>query len=159
MFAGATLLGAKTAFGANEPISAGSFKVQVLQYGTLSIATSYIARHRSANTYVTAFAEGEILEQTAVAQSLTGMADPKPVHLTPAQKAVLAQIQDASDPDFDLTYLKAQHAAHEELLALGSEFLGSNPIYTNDVVHIALIASAFVQNHLYILEQLIAAGA
>jgi predicted outer membrane protein len=159
MFAGASLLKIENALGATEPLSAGSYKKQVLQYGTLSIETSHIARQRSSNTYVQNFALGEIVEQTAVAQSLTDMAAPKPVGLTAAQKAVLAQIQNASDADFDSTYLTAQHQAHEELYAIQQEFLGSNPVYANQLVHTALIASAFIQNHLSMLQPHLAAGA
>jgi predicted outer membrane protein len=159
MVAGATLLRASNAFAASEPITAGSYKKQVLQYGTLSIKTSYLARQRSSNTDVQAFALGEILEQTAIGQALTDMASPPPVALTPTQKAVLTQIQDAPATSFDNVYLTAQHQAHEELYALQQAFLGSNPVYANQLVHTALIATAFIQNHLYILQQLIAAGA
>ena len=68
-------------------------------------------------------------------------------------------IENASDSDFDTTYLTAQHKAHEELLALQQAFIGANPVYSNQLVHTALVASAFISNHLYILEQLIQAGA
>ena len=157
--AGAALLSDRSAHASSVLLSSGAYKTQVLQYGTLSIETSLIARHRSANAYVKAFALGEILEQTAVGQSLTDMAKPKPAPLTPAQMAVLAMIQNASDADFDVTYLTAQHQAHEDLLVLQQEFLGSNPIYSNQLVHTALVATAFIQNHLYILKQLLTTGA
>ena len=87
------------------------------------------------------------------------MADPEPAPLTPRQQAVLTQIQNASDAEFDTTYLTAQHKAHEELYTLQQEFIGSNPVYSNQLVHTALVASAFIQNHLYILQQLLATGA
>ena len=159
LLAGATLLKMAPALGASGRLSGGSYKTQVLQYGTLSIETSHIARKRSSNTYVQAFAWGEILEQTSIAQSLTDEADPKPVKLTPAQQAVLAQIQSVPDAQFDMTYLTAQHQAHEVLYNIQQAFLGSNPVYSNQLVHTALIASAFIENHLYVLQQLIPAGA
>jgi hypothetical protein len=43
---------------------------------------------------------------------------------------------------------------HEALLQLQAEFLGNNPVYSADMVHIALIATAFIKNHLYILKHL-----
>ena len=88
------------------------------------------------------------------------MADPEPAPLTPRQQAVLTQIQNASDAEFDTTYLTAQHKAHEELYTLQQEFIGSNPVYSNQLVHTALVALCFSsRNHLYILQQLLATGA
>jgi hypothetical protein len=54
----------------------------------------------------------------------------------------------------DNTYLTVQIQGHEALLQLQEEFLGNNPVYSADMVHIALIATAFIKNHLYILKHL-----
>jgi predicted outer membrane protein len=135
-------------------MSSGSYTTQVLQYGTLSKETSRIARANTSTHNLFEFATGEILEQTAIAQSLTGMASPKPAKLSAAQQADLAKVQDATPADFDQTYLTVQIQGHEALLQLQEEFLGSNPVYGADLVHIALIATAFIKNHLYILRNL-----
>ena len=140
-------------FAAASDLSGSSYKAQVLSYGTLSIETSNIAKARAATTYVHEFAIGEILEQTAVGQSLTKLANPPPVPLTPKEQAALAMVQNASAADFDSVYVDVQLKGHEALLKLQNEFLGANPDYVNDTVHIALIAKAFIQNHIYILKQ------
>jgi len=135
-------------------LSTSSYTTQVLQYGTLSIKTSRIAKSRTTTHNVFEFADGEILEQTAIAQSLEDSATVKPAKLTAAQQADLAKVQDASAADFDNTYLTVQIQGHEALLQLQEEFLGNNPVYSADMVHIALIATAFIKNHLYILKHL-----
>jgi predicted outer membrane protein len=135
-------------------ISSSTYVTQVLQYGHLSQEISFIARSRTATPYVFEFATGEIFEQTAIAQSLTNSANPPPAMLTPAQAADLEKVSSASAADFDQTYLDVELAGHYALLNLQNEFLGPNPVYSADLVHIALIATAFIKNHIYILEQL-----
>ncbi len=141
-------------FAAASDLSGSSYKAQVLSYGTLAKKTSEIAKSRATAQYVHEFALGEILEQTAIGQSLTKMASPPPAPLTPAQQADLAKVQNAASSDFDTVYVDVQLAGHRALLKLQDEFLGSNPDYVNDTVHVALIARAFIQNHIYILKQL-----
>ncbi len=139
---------------AASDLSGSSYKAQVLSYGTLSKETSKIAKTRAAAAYVQEFAIGEILEQKAVAESLTKLASPPPAPLTPMQQAALAKVQNASAADFDTVYIDVQLQGHEALLKLQDAFLGANPDYVNDTVHIALIAKAFIQNHIFILKQL-----
>ena len=140
-------------FASVSDLSGSSYKAQVLSYGTLSKETSKLAKARAATTYVREFAVGEILEQDAVGQSLTKMANPPPAPLTPMQQAALAMVQNASAAEFDTVYVDVQLKGHEALLKLQDEFLGMNPDYVNDTVHVALIARAFIQNHIYILKQ------
>jgi predicted outer membrane protein len=144
----------KTQAARASTISSSSYTTQVLQYGTLSIKTSRVARARTSTTNVFEFADGEILEQTAIAQSLEDSATVTPAKLTAAQQADLAKVEDASDADFDQTYLTVQLQGHEALLQLQQEFLGPNPVYSADLVHVALISTAFIRNHLYILRHL-----
>jgi hypothetical protein len=93
--------------------------------GTAPLANTFPAVHPHAPGGM--FATGEILEQKAIAESLTSSADPKPAKLTAAQQADLEKVQNASAADFDQTYLTVQ---------------------------IALIARAFIINHLYILKHI-----
>ena len=139
---------------ASDFISGNAYKAQVLSYGTLAKETSDLAKTRATDPYVQQFALGEILEQTAIAQSLTKMASPPPAPLNTMQKAALAEVENASASDFDSVYLDVQLQGHNTLLKLQDEFLGMTPDYVNDTVHVALIARAFIMNHLYVLRQL-----
>jgi putative membrane protein len=122
--------------------------------GTAPLANTFPAVHPHAPGGMFEFATGEILEQKAIAESLTSSADPKPAKLTAAQQADLEKVQNASAADFDQTYLTVQIAGHEALLQLQDTYLGTNPVYGADRVHIALIARAFIINHLYILKHI-----
>ncbi len=139
-------------------LTAASYTASLLRIGTLSIGTSDLARQRSTNTFVRAFAEGELDEQIAIGQSLQNTAKPKPAVLNAAQRQALESVQNASDTDFDTTYLNVQLTGHKNLLALNHKFLGPNPVYDEPLVHTALVGQAFVKNHIYILEQLLAAN-
>lgn len=127
---------------------------QTLQYGTLAKETSQIAVSRSGTLVVQEFAKGEILEQTAIAKALTSLAKPPPAALTPEQTAVLMKVKDAPDAKFDAIYLHAQIQGHEALLKLQDSVIASGLPLTDDGLHIALIAKAFIQNHLYILRNI-----
>jgi predicted outer membrane protein len=158
----AALLKSRVAFADDATTSSGgltasAYTHQVLQYGTLSKEVSKIARANASTDYVNEFAHGEILEQTAVAQALTKSANPKPVALTEAQEKDLEKVQKATSTDFEHTYLTVEIHGHEALLKLQDDFLGANPVYSENLVHIALISRAFIKNHLYILRQLQAA--
>ena len=151
------LRGARAQPGTISPlrmISVSDWKSTTLSYGTLAKETSQIAIQRSTNPSVRAFATGEILEQTAIAQSITAMADPPPAPLSPAQMADLLKVQNAPADQFDTTYLSVQISGHESLLMTQKSFLSPSPEYNKNLDHIALIAEAFIKNHLYILSQL-----
>ena len=136
-----------------------AYKRRLLSYGTLSIETSQIAAAKSTNALVVGFAQHEVLEQTTIGQSITNMAAPPPAKLNPEQTAQLAQVQQATPDTFDAVYLAVQLGGHKKLHAYTTSFLSGTIDYSSDLVHISLIAHAFIQNHIYLLEQLIAEGA
>jgi predicted outer membrane protein len=134
-------------------ISLADYTTSVLQYGTLSRLTSDHALKYSQNPAIRDFATGEIYEQIAVAQALTSNANPTPPALTAAQEAQYKEVINARS-NLDSTYLNVQIAGHEALLYLQKQVLADNLSLTNDTVHIALIAEAFIRNHLIVLQAL-----
>ena len=136
-----------------------AYKNRLLSYGTLSLKTSEIAKSKSTNAQVVGFALHEAAEQVSIAQSLTKMASPPPATLHGEQIAQLAQVAQATPETIDAVYLAVQLAGHKRLHAFTTGYLSGTPDYTSDVTHISLIAHAFIQNHIYLLEQLIAEGA
>ncbi len=149
-------LRAQSADTSAAPITPTQAQDETLQYGTLAKATSEIALRRSANTYVKDFARGEIAEQIAVARALTSVAKPPPAKLSPAQQAAFEKVKNAPDATFDSIYLHTQIQGHQSLLQIQNGLLADNLPLTDDSVHIALIAKAFIENHLVILNLLYA---
>jgi predicted outer membrane protein len=116
--------------------------------------TSQTALGSTQNQDVIAFAKGEILEQTAVASALTSLVSPPPPPLTPMQQQAIEQVKNAPTGQFDAVYLQTQISGHKTLLEIQDSLLAGYSTPTTDDVHIALIAKAFIENHLYILGQL-----
>ena len=144
----------QTAPGGVAPLDATAYAEQTLQVGTLAKITSQVALSRSKNPFVRRFAVSEIAEQTAVAQSLTSNFNPPPAALTAAQQQIIASLQGLSGPAFDEAYVKAQIQGHEQLLVFQQEFLAGDTDPAADFVHVALIATAFIQTHLALLQGL-----
>lgn len=140
--------------GGTAGIGFGAYRKSTLQYGSLAKLTSVYAAKTSADPYVQDFAHGEILEQDAVATALTSTANPAPPPLTPAQQAMLNQVSGASVGQVDAIYIKVQIAGHEALLKLQDQLLAEDTNLSADLVHIALIARAFILNHLLALRVL-----
>jgi putative membrane protein len=138
----------------SSPLDPASYAAQTLQIGTLAKTTSQIALKNSGNAYVRRFANLEIAEQTAVAQSLTSNFDPPPAELTADQQQIVASLQGQSSLAFDAAYVQAQIQGHRQLLNIQQEFLAGETDPTADFVHIALIATPFIQTHLSILRGL-----
>ncbi len=136
------------------PVNVTTWRDGTLQYGTLAKATSQYALLRSGNQFVRDFARGEIQEQTAFAQALTATPNPPPFPLTPAQQAMLASVQNAPDASFDANYIALQIQGHEMLLALQIGLLSDGLPYTSAAVQQALVAQAFIENHLVALQLL-----
>ena len=95
-----------------------------------------------------------IAEQTAVAQSLTSNFNPPPAPLTAAQQAAIASLQALNGPAFDEAYVKAQIQGHQQLLVFQQQFLAGDTDAAADFVHVALIATAFIETHLVLLQGL-----
>ncbi len=137
-------------------VTVATWRTYTLQYGTLAKATSQYALLRSGNQYVRDFATSEIEEQTAFAQVLTASPNPPPAPLTPAQQAMLASVQNASDADFDANYLMIQTQGHQMLLQLQIGLIADGLPYTSQALQSALVAKAFVETHLTALGLLTA---
>ncbi len=141
-----------------SPLDAGSYTQQTLQVGTLAKTLSQLALQQSPSAPVHGFAQSEILEQTAVAQALTNDFNPPPAPLSSEQQQIVSTLQSLSGVQFDNAYIVAQIQGHQQLLALQQGYLqvDSNP--ASDLVHTALIASAFIETHLLLLSDLGATG-
>jgi putative membrane protein len=132
-----------------------SYTNDTLQIGTLAKTISEVALQRSHNPLVLRFAKLEIDEQTAIAQSLTSNANPPPAQLSDQQQQMVQSLQGMSGSAFDTGYLNAQIQGHKQLAAIQSEFLATDTDITADLVHVALIATAFIETHLSVLHALL----
>ena len=144
----------QTAPGGVAPLDAAAYAAQTLQVGTLAKTTSQVALSISKNPFIRRFAVSEIAEQTAVSQSLTSDFNPPPAALTAAQQQIIAALQALRGPAFDEAFVKAQLQGPEQLLAFQQEFLAGDTDPAADFVHVALIATAFIQTHLALLQGL-----
>jgi putative membrane protein len=152
MFRTQVALGQTTAPTMLDPTS---YTNDTLQIGTLSKTVSQLATQASKNPLVLRFAKLEIDEQTAVSQSLTSNYNPPPAQLTDQQQQMVQALQSKSGSAFDIAYLNAQIQGHKELQAIQSEFLATDTDITDDLVHTALIATAFIETHLSVLHALL----
>ena len=136
------------------PLDATAYTDQTLNVGFFSNTISQLALTRSASVPLRSFAQSEILEQTAIARSLTDNLTPPPVPLSAVQQETVATLQSLSGPQFDNQYITAEIQGHQQLLSFQLGFLQEDDDPTNDLVHIALIASAFIETHLLLLNDL-----
>ena len=139
-------------------ITVTNWKNDTLQYGTLAKTTSMVAVERSTNQYVIDFAHSEIDEQTGFAQVLTASASPPPYPLTAAQIMIRDSVKNASDADFDSTYIAVQIAGHKHLLSLMLTLKADGLPYTAAAMQQAIVAEAFIKTHLKALSLLQAAN-
>ncbi len=144
----------ETATSSAAPITPATATAETLRWGQVARITSNIAQEKSGNTLVKDFARGEVIEQVAIAQALTSMANPPPVELTYKQKQIIYTVENASPSNFDMVYVGVQIQGHHILLSIQENLLASNLPYTDDAVHIALIGQAFIKNHLIALNLL-----
>ena len=129
---------------------------EVLQLGTASKLTSQTLLQRSKNVLTRTFASLEIIEQTAAAQALTANYNPPPPKLTPAQQAIVTQIQTVPLARLDYAYVAAQITGHQALLAIQEAALVTFAAYpTYDIVHEALLLKSNIQQHLILLAQIL----
>ena len=140
------------------PLDPTTYTEATLQVGTLALTLSQLALRQSSSVPVRAFAQSEILEQTAVAQSLTSNFNPPPAPLTPAQQQTVASLQSLSGDAFNTQYVLDQIQGHEQLLAFQQGYLLYDTDPASDLVHTALLASAFIGTHLLLLQDLGASG-
>ena len=156
--AAAPLLRSTVAYGqisASDILDPTAYTTDTLQLGTLSKTISQLALQISTNPLVRRFAKLESDEQTAVAESLPSDADPPPAALPAAQQATVQSLQGKSGAAFDNAYLQAQIQGHQQLATVQAEFLAADTDLTADLVHVALIATAFIETHLSVLHALV----
>jgi putative membrane protein len=136
-----------------KALGGGAYKTQTLMFGTLSKEQSQLALTRASHAKVKQFAQFEVDEQTAVAQTLTDESNPPPAPLDATQREMLVRLQQASGRSFDAAYLQAQIEGHQKLLMIQQEFLSGRPTDT-DHEHIAMLARTVIQMHLTMLDDL-----
>ena len=111
----ASFLPAASVLRAQEAAPAGTIeeaKVPALEGGMFLMQTSMLAQEKGQSDNVKAFAELEVAEQQAIARAFG--AEGAQVPLREDHAALLEQLQAAEGADFDVAYLDAQIAGHEE---------------------------------------------
>src|SRR4051812_40111845 len=139
--------------GTVRTLSGSEHTAKSLMAGTLAKQTSELALQRAQQQKVKQFASFEIAEQTAMAQVLTDVANPRPVPLDAGHEAVLKSLQSLSGVAFDRAYVQGQIQGHEELLLVQDGYLADNNRST-DGQHIAVLARMVIQQHLTMLREL-----
>ena len=102
-------------------VPAEAFVAGLITTGSLALQTSLIARAKSPNPDVRAFAQSEINEQTSIAQSLgvAPMIGRREAILIARHRRLPAGL------GFDRFYVRNQIAGHQELFALNSTYARS----------------------------------
>jgi putative membrane protein len=134
-------------------ITSLQYRAQTLQVGTFSKQTSELATTQAVHPRVRQFAVFEVDEQTAMAQVLTDVNNPRPVPLDAQHAALLQQLQSQSGKTFDLAYIQGQIVGHQQLLNIQQAFLNGT-LTGNDDEHIAVLARVVIQMHLTMLQDL-----
>lgn len=111
-----------------QAVAVDPAKLPALLGGDFATITSQLALQRSQNPVVRQFAELEIAEQAAVATAFG--ARPGATGVRPDQNAIIAQLQAAQGPAFDVMYIDGQIAGHEELLPIHRAYArsGNDPM-------------------------------
>lgn len=107
----AALPAARAAF-AQEAAQMGEMETMVLEAGMFSMMTSQIALEKGEADSVRVFAELETAEQQAVAAAFG--AEGAQIPLREDHQAIVDQLNGLTGAEFDMAYLDAQIAAHEE---------------------------------------------
>ena len=125
------------------------FVADALTVGALALETSHIARARSPNPDVRAFARSEINEQRGIAASLSGTG------IAPVlgrREAAMIERHRALPPGlaFDRTYVRGKIMGHRELFAVNAAYArsGDEP----ELVAVARGALPLIRRHLGILN-------
>jgi putative membrane protein len=135
--------------------------------GAASLATSRIAAQKAQDEDVKLFSTFEVREQEGIADVLKSVQEPSNLsgtvkapseqevtsHLDAKGQEMVKKMQSAkAGDDFDKDYIKGQLDGHRELLQIQQDYLksGKNLIH----VTVAKLASAQIQDHIRILEDL-----
>lgn len=135
--------------------------------GAAALETSRIAAKKAEDDDVKLFATFEIREQEGIADVLKSVQDPSTFggtvkapsdqevmsHLDAKGQDMVKKMQAAkAGDDFDKDYVKGQLDGHRELLGIQQDYLKSG----KNLIHVAVakLASAHIQDHIKILEDL-----
>ncbi|MGF7147333.1 putative membrane protein [Sphingomonas zeicaulis] len=136
---------------------ATSFVAKAAASDLYEIQSSRLALQKSRNEEVRRFAQMMVDHHTKTTQQVSaaakeaGVASP-PAKLEPAQAQMIAALQPLSGDAFDKAYLMQQRTAHEQALALHSDYAerGDKPQLRNA----ASAATPIVQRHLTELQSM-----
>jgi putative membrane protein len=131
-----TMMGT-TAFAQDAQSAEKKHAEETKKVGSLSLATSRVAKDKATDLMVKAFATWEVAEQETIADILKSMETDgkaqgalKPpsdaeieATLDPEGRSAVDNLNAASGADFDRQYLAAQLEGHQKLLAIQEEYL------------------------------------
>jgi putative membrane protein len=118
----AALPAAQVAF-AQETMQMSEQAAAVLEAGMFSMMTSQLALEKGTADAVRVFAELETAEQQAVSRAF--MAEGAQIPLREDHQAIVDQLNALEGAEFDLAYLDAQIAAHEEARPIFEQYAES----------------------------------
>ena len=123
-------------------------KQPIVTLGTYSKLASELALERVQDASLRTFAELEVAEQQAVAEAFGAAGEP-PI-MTQAQGAELEALRAAEDGAFDMAYLEAQIAAHEQGLGAAQDYArtGTDPMAQGA----AMVFVPAIESHLVMLR-------
>jgi putative membrane protein len=124
----ASFLPAAQALRAQDAAQIEEAKMAALEGGMFLMQTSQIAQERGQSDNVKAFAALEVAEQEAIARAFG--AEGAQVPLSESHAQILEQLQAAEGEAFDMAYLEAQIAGHEEARPIHEQYAegGEDPM-------------------------------
>ncbi|MBP1804890.1 DUF4142 domain-containing protein [Rubellimicrobium aerolatum] len=130
------------------PAAIEEAKLPALEGGTFLLQTSQLAVEKGVSDNVRAFAALEVAEQQAISTAFG--ANGAPVPLREDHAAILAQLQAAEGDAFDMAYLEAQIAGHEEARPIHASYAesGQDPMARGA----AMVGVTGIDTHLVMLR-------
>jgi putative membrane protein len=120
---------------------------RALQGASFSAISSQLAEAKGFSKPVKAFARLEILEQAAMAEAFG--TDPDAAVLGARHSALIRQLETAEGTEFDRLYVEAQILAHQELLAIHTQYAASGD--DRMARGACLVSVAAIETHLAML--------
>lgn len=141
----------------SAPRGAAAYVAKAGASDLYEIQSSQLAQQKTGSDAVRTFAQMMIEHHTATTQQVTAAAKsagltPPPPALEPKQRAMLDQLGRLEGTAFDAAYLRQQRTAHDEALALHSNYArsGDNPALRDT----AAKAVPIVQRHIQQLQSM-----
>jgi putative membrane protein len=125
------LFGALSLAACARPPDTDKFLNSAAEAGQFEIEASRLASMKATNQDVKLFAQQMISDHEAAAEKLSAAAIasgrmPVPAAMNDAQTRKLEELKLAAGPDFDKLYIEQQLKAHEEAVALFSNYAAAN---------------------------------